>query len=85
MLHLSRSLTSLFRSGCSEATNPSLHCVCSGAVRVNDHSVFNSYGIASFVFNEAEFGGAMSHVTEGQEQIRFLDMSPRVPMRHARM
>ncbi|CAN0286448.1 unnamed protein product, partial [Ascophyllum nodosum] len=31
-----------------------------GAVRVNDHSVFNSYGIASFVFNEAEFGGAIN-------------------------
>ena len=60
VLHLSRCLTPLSCSGCSEATKPSGHFFLSGAIRLYDQSVFNSYGTVSFVSNEAGgVGGEM--------------------------
>ena len=46
-------------SGCSEATNSCPNYFLLGAICLNDQSVFNSDGTASFVSNKAEFGGEM--------------------------
>ena len=53
----SRCLTLLSCSGCSEATKPSGHFFLSGAIGLYGQSVFNSYGTASFVSNEARYSG----------------------------
>ena len=57
---LSRCSMSLVFADCSKATNQFLPFFFSGAILLYYQSVFNSYGTASFVSNEAENdGGAM--------------------------